>query len=85
MTMGGVLRQVPLNSIATISYSTTFSQINRKNQQRVVTLGSDVVAGYNANQIVAQINDLIKDIEIPSGYTVKMGGEQEEQAETATS
>ena len=44
MTMGGVLRQVPLNSIATISYSTTFSQINRKNQQRVVTLGSDVVS-----------------------------------------
>lgn len=83
MTMGGVLRKVPLNSVANISYSTTFSQINRKNQQRVITLGSDVVIGYNANQIVAQIQDLVKEMDIPSGYTVRMGGEQEEQAETA--
>jgi multidrug efflux pump subunit AcrB len=83
MTMGGVLRQVPLNSVAKISYSTTFSQINRKNQERVVTLSSDVVAGYNANEIVAQIERLLPDIQIPAGYTVRMGGEQEEQAETA--
>lgn len=84
MAMGGVLRQVPLNSIASISYSTTFSQINRKNQQRVVTLGSDVVTGYNANEIVAQIEELVKEIDIPNGYTVKMGGEQESQAETGS-
>jgi len=84
MSMGGVLRQVPLNSIASISYSTTFSQINRKDQQRVVTLGSDVVTGYNANEIVAQIEELVKEMDIPNGYTVKMGGEQESQAETGS-
>ncbi len=83
MNMGGQLRKVPLSSVASIRYSTTFSQINRKNQQRVITLGSDVVTGYNANQIVGQIQELIKDIDIPGGYTVRMGGEQEEQAETA--
>jgi multidrug efflux pump len=82
MVMGGVLRDVPLSTIANISYSTTFSQINRKNQQRVITLGSDVVAGYNANEIVADIEKLVADIEVPSGYTVKMGGEQEAQKET---
>jgi multidrug efflux pump len=82
MVMGGVLRDVPLSTIANISYSTTFSQINRKNQQRVITLGSDVVAGYNANEIVADIEKLVADIDVPSGYTVKMGGEQEAQKET---
>jgi multidrug efflux pump len=84
MAMGGVLRQVPLNSIANISYSTTYSQINRKNQQRVITLGSEVLNGYNANEIVQQIqSQVFPQIEVPNGYTLKMGGEQEEQNETA--
>ncbi len=82
MVMGGVLRQVPLNAIATVSYSTAFSQINRKNQQRLVTLSSNVVTGYTANEIVPQIQELVDKMELPSGYSIKMGGEQEEQKET---
>ena len=85
MNMGGMLRQVPLNSVASISYSTTFSQINRKNQQRIITLGSEVLNGYNANEIVGEIQSkVIDEMEIASGYSVKMGGEQEEQQETGT-
>lgn len=82
MNMGGALRQVPITSVANIHYSTTFSQINRQNQRRIVTLGSDVVEGYNANEIVAQIQELVKNMEVPNGYIIKMGGEQEEQAES---
>ncbi|QJD77725.1 efflux RND transporter permease subunit [Spirosoma rhododendri] len=83
MASGGQLRQVPVTSVANISYSTTFSQINRKNQQRVVTLSSDVVPGYNANQIVGQIQEVVNDMDVPNGYTIKMGGEQEDQQESA--
>ncbi|MFC5410944.1 efflux RND transporter permease subunit [Larkinella bovis] len=82
MNMGGQLRQVPIQSVASISYSTTFSQINRQNQERVITLGSDVVPGYNANEIVAQIQELITDLDVPNGYVIRMGGEQEEQQES---
>ncbi len=82
MVTGGQLRQVPITSVANISYSTTFSQINRKNQERLVTLSSDVVPGYNANQIVAQIQNVVKEMEVPNGYTIKMGGEQEDQQES---
>lgn len=82
MVMGGALRQVPLNSIASISYATSYSQINRKNQERVVTLSSNVVQGYNANEIVADIQSLIDEMDVPSGYSIRMGGEQEEQQET---
>ncbi len=82
MVMGGVLRDVPLSTIAKISYGTTFSQINRKNQERVISLSSDVVTGYNPNEIVGQIQKLITEIEVPSGYIVRMGGEQEAQTET---
>jgi multidrug efflux pump subunit AcrB len=82
MNMGGALRQVPITSVANIHYSTTFSQINRQDQRRIVTLGSDVLPGYNANEIVAQIQALIEELEVPNGYTIKMGGEQEEQNES---
>ncbi|GAA4436543.1 efflux RND transporter permease subunit [Ravibacter arvi] len=82
MNMGGALRQIPITSVANIRYSTTFSQINRKDQRRIITLGSDVVPGYNANIIVGQINQLISNMEIPNGYVISMGGEQEEQAES---
>lgn len=83
MASGGQLRQVPVTSVANISYSTTFSQINRKNQQRLVTLSSDVVPGFNANQIVGQIQQVVNEMDVPNGYTIKMGGEQEDQQESA--
>lgn len=82
MNMGGILRQVPIASVANINYTTTFSQINRQDQSRIVTLSSDVVPGYNTNEIVAEIQAIVKDIEVPTGYYIKMGGEQEEQAES---
>ncbi len=84
MVSGGALRQVPISSVADINYSTTFSQINRKDQERIVTLSSDVLPGYNANEIVAQIQQVVDNMEVPNGYTVKMGGEQEDQEESMT-
>ena len=82
MNSGGLLRQVPLSSVADIRYASSFSQINRKNQERVVTLGSDVIEGYNANEIVAELNGIFETMELPQGYKIKMGGEQEQQQET---
>ncbi len=84
MNSGGALRQVPISSVADINYSTTFSQINRKDQQRIVTLSSDILPGYNANEIVGEIQNLVDNMEVPNGYTVKMGGEQEDQQESMT-
>jgi multidrug efflux pump len=79
MNLGGVLRQVPLSTLTKIRYSTTYSGINRKNQERVVTLSSDVLGGFNANEVNAQIQEVVDGIEIPQGYNIRLGGEQEEQ------
>ncbi|MCU0338553.1 MAG: efflux RND transporter permease subunit [Spirosomaceae bacterium] len=79
MNMGGMLRQVPLSAVTNIKYATTYSGINRKNQERVVTLSSDVLGGFNPNEVNAQIQDVVDGLEIPQGYTVRLGGEQEEQ------
>ncbi len=78
----GSFRQVPISSIAKIRYDKTISVINRKNQNRVVTLASDVSSGYNANNIIPQIEEVIAQMEFPEGYEAKLTGEQEQQAET---
>src|SRR5699024_4020205 len=47
------------------------------------SLYSNVNEGYNANEIVAQLKQVIADMDIPVGFDVKFTGEQEEQAETS--
>ncbi len=78
----GSFRQVPISAIANIRYGNTISVINRKNQNRVVTLSSDISAGFNASEVVPQVKDLIANAEVPEGYEIKMTGEQEQQQET---
>jgi len=80
----GSFRQLPISSIATVRYSNSYSVINRKNQKRVVTLSSDVTDGYAANDVVASIQEVINNMDIPEGYEVKMTGEQEQQQETSS-
>jgi len=77
----GQIRQVPISALAKEEYSTTFSAIKRKDLDRVVTVSSNVIAGYNNNEVVQQIKD-----EMASGYTVddrynlRFTGEQEDMA-----
>ncbi|GAB4208472.1 MAG: efflux RND transporter permease subunit [Bacteroidia bacterium] len=82
MNMGGILRSLPLSAFADIQYVNTYGGIKHKNNQRIITLSSDVKQGYNANEIVAQIREVLKGIETPKTVSIKIGGEQEEQAET---
>lgn len=82
MNMGGAIRQIPLSSVADIRYSTSYAGIKRKDQKRLVTLASNVLSEYNANEVVGEIKDAIADFNTPQGITIKMTGEQEDQAET---
>ncbi|RAJ10586.1 multidrug efflux pump subunit AcrB [Chitinophaga skermanii] len=82
MNMGGVIRQVPLAAVADIRYSNTYAGIKRIDQKRVVTLASNVLSGYNANEVVQQINEAVAAFPKPASVQVKMTGEQEDQAET---
>ena len=74
--------QVPISSVADITYSTSFGSIKRKDLDRVVTLYSNVKAGYNANRINAQIKKALKKYHLPHGYEYEFTGEQKEQAKT---
>jgi multidrug efflux pump len=79
----GLLRQIPLSSIATIKYVDSYGGIKRQNLKRIITLSSDVLTGYTANEIVAQIKKLAADYPLHEGVQIKLTGEQEDQAETS--
>ena len=79
----GLIRQIPLSSLATMEYGTSYGGIKRKDLKRMVTLESNVLGGYNANEVVQNIETALQDFNTPEGYTVGMGGQQQEQQETA--
>lgn len=74
---------IPLSSVADFEYSTTFSSVRRKDLDRVITLYSNVIEGYNANTINIQLAALMEDFEMPVGYRYEFTGEQQEQDESS--
>ncbi|MEL6863805.1 MAG: efflux RND transporter permease subunit [Bacteroidota bacterium] len=77
----GQVVQVPIAAVADVSYTSTYSSINRKDQERMITVYSNVLEDYNANEIVAEIDDALSKFEFPLGYSYEFTGEQKEQAE----
>lgn len=82
MGMGGVIREVPVSAFADIHYGNTYGGIKRKDQKRIISLSSNVITGFNENEVVAAVQRELNDFPAPAGISIKMGGQQEEQAET---
>jgi multidrug efflux pump subunit AcrB len=83
MGMGGMIRQVPVSAFAKVDYVNTYGGIKRKQQKRIIILSSNVLGGYNPNEVVAAIQEEIDQFPKLDAVSVKMAGEQEEQMETA--
>jgi multidrug efflux pump subunit AcrB len=79
----GKITQVPISAVADVEYSSTYSAIKRKDQQRMITLFSNVLDGYNANEIVSELQDELSRYDWPKGFTYQFTGEQEDQKETS--
>jgi multidrug efflux pump subunit AcrB len=75
--------QVPIASVARFQYGTTFGAVNRLKMERVITLWSNIIEGYNANAVNRKLEDLMKAFPMPEGFSYKFTGEQQEQAETS--
>ncbi|MDF1696777.1 MAG: efflux RND transporter permease subunit [Saprospiraceae bacterium] len=77
----GRIVQVPISSVADYEYSSTYNNIRRKDGERVVTIFSNLLDGYNANEVVAELQSNLDNYEFPEGYTFEFTGEQQQQAE----
>lgn len=78
----GKIVQVPISAVADFEYSSTYGAITRIDRKRVVTIFSNVLQGYNANEININLQQIMEDFEMPAGYTYSFTGEQEQQAES---
>ncbi|HFS67290.1 MAG TPA: efflux RND transporter permease subunit [Flavobacteriia bacterium] len=78
--LSGRMKQVPISAIAKTHRTTTFSAVKRRDLKRVISVYTNVLEGYNANEIVAKTKQILKDYKLPEGYSYKFTGEQEEQA-----
>lgn len=80
----GKYMQIPISAVASFSYNTTYGAIKRKDLDRVVTIYSNVLEGYNANDINNELKEVLKENAklFQDGYKYKFTGEQEEQAKS---
>jgi multidrug efflux pump len=76
----GQIKEVPISAVATAGRSTTYNAIKRKDLDRTVTLSSNVLGGYNANEVVAAIKAAMNDYPAQDGVQWEFTGQQEEQA-----
>jgi len=79
----GSVRQVPISAVADVNYGTTYGGIKRKDTHRLITISSNVLNGFTGPDVVANVTRALKSFPTPNGYTVKMGGAQEDQKETS--
>ena len=68
---------VTLAEIATISSATSPDSINRSNQSRYITVSATMADGYNATLVGREVETLLKDYQMPKGYSYEMTGEDE--------
>ena len=78
----GKIVQIPISAVTDFEYSTTYGAITRIDRDRVITIYSNVLTGYNATEINDQLKMIMKNFEMPIGYNYEFTGEQQEQEES---
>jgi len=73
---------VPLTTVAKLEIGTGFGSIRHIDQKRVVTISGNT-AGRNSNEVLADVQKRLADLDIPAGYRINYSGEQEEQQKAA--
>jgi multidrug efflux pump subunit AcrB len=75
----GQMMQVPISAVSETEKTNTYNQIKRKNYKRVMTVYSNVLTGYNGDEITKQIGSELTNYKLPKGVTYSFSGVQEEQ------
>ena len=75
----GQMMQVPISAVSQTEKSNTYNMIKRKNHKRIMTIYSNVLTGYNGDEITKQIATDLKGYQLPKTITYSFSGVQEEQ------
>ncbi len=71
---------IPLSEIAKIDIVDGPVSISRENQERVVTVSSEI-SGRDLGSIIKDLDEKLKEYEMPSGYYYDLGGENADMME----
>ncbi len=76
--------QIPLSEVASWEVSDGLGGINHKESERVITISADVRAGYQANAVLAETQEVLGEYleGMPPGYSYSWTGQQQEQDES---
>ncbi len=75
--------KIPISAVADFEYSSTYDKVNRIDFKRTITISSNVVEGYNANEINSRIRQVLQEYDMPRGYDYAFTGEQQSQDESS--
>jgi len=78
MNRRGTLMSIPLTAVADIRQTSGVTDIRRKDLKRVITITGNV-EGRLASEVLDDIRANLASYEMPSGYTLKFTGKDEEQ------
>ncbi len=74
----GKLVNIPISAVATITMNNSFDAVKHVDTRRTVTVSSNVIEGYNANQINGLIAGEIANLQLPNGYDFEFTGQQKD-------
>ncbi len=74
----GKIVSVPVSAVATMKSASSFSAIKRKDLKRIIAVTSNVLEGYNANEIVEKLNKKMSQYPLPDHINYEFLGEQKE-------
>ena len=69
--------RVPLSEVAEFESKESLKSINRSEQTRYITVSAAIADGYNVGLVSADLENVLGDYKLPSGYSLHFGGENE--------
>ena len=74
-------KQIPLRSVAAVSYTKAPREINREDQERMVSVNMSV-SGRNLSSVRADVADAVRQVSLPNDFRTEIGGTAEDQQES---
>lgn len=74
-------KNVPITQVAQIRNEFAINRILRRDRERTITTGLYPKPGYSAADVLAIVEEKMEGFEVPAGYTLEFGGENEDRTE----
>jgi len=75
-------QQIPLKNVATILVGDSEDQIDREDQERMISISCSVASGHDLQSVTAKVETMMKEINMPEDFHYQIGGSAEDMQES---